>query len=71
LVLALSLYFAGEPELAVAVHCLERSISVFAYHPTAGGMRLITTYGDEYAEKHKPVCLLFSHMGHYDLLVPC
>ncbi|KAK9862238.1 hypothetical protein WJX84_002419 [Apatococcus fuscideae] len=60
--------WGGEPELAVAPHCLLRPIDVFTQR-RMGPLEQISSYGDEYRPA-AAVSLFFHQGGHYDLLVP-
>ncbi|BDA45848.1 probable OVARIAN TUMOR DOMAIN-containing deubiquitinating enzyme 4 [Coccomyxa sp. Obi] len=63
--------WGGEPELAVAIHCIQRPIVV--YKEVKSGLlgkdlEKVSEYGAEQYPGVSPVCLLFSGF-HYDLLM--
>lgn len=60
-------YAAGEPEMVMAVHVVQRPIT--AYHMDDGELAPIVTYGDHLLSSFPPISLLWSG-SHYDLLVP-
>ncbi|KAI9124442.1 hypothetical protein K1719_004364 [Acacia pycnantha] len=61
--------WGGEPELLMASHVLETTISVFMRERNSGDLANIANYGEEYRkEKENPINVLFHGYGHYDLL---
>ena len=61
--------WGGEPEISVAVHCIQRPIQVFLR--SGVGVVKGTYYGEEYAGKGgevEPAMILFDGKGHYDML---
>ncbi|CAL8470555.1 g10097 [Coccomyxa elongata] len=63
--------WGGEPELAVAIHCIQRPIIV--YKEVKSGLlgkdlEKVSEYGADQYPRVSPVCLLFSGF-HYDLLM--
>ena len=61
------MHVAGEPELAVATHCLKRPIHV--YQPNQGMLQAIARYGEDEYNRSSPISLLYTGRSHYDLMV--
>ncbi|KAK9829807.1 hypothetical protein WJX72_008001 [[Myrmecia] bisecta] len=62
--------WGGEPELAMAVHCVDHPIRVYVENQSQQGLHMISEYGAEEHKGKEPINLHFVGGGHYDLLVP-